>query len=98
MLPVAELNHKDRLQTSGGLSVPGLDKQASFRPVVRTGDRLTVEEHTQIADAYLEAVALGPASVGSVLNVRLKIGDRVVRAVALGPGRAAFAPELEARP
>jgi hypothetical protein len=94
----AQFECKDRSQLPGGWRNSRPADSASFRPVVRAGDRLTVEEHTRVVDAYLEAVALGPASVGSVLNVRLKVGDRVVRAVALGPGRAAFAPELEARP
>jgi len=67
-------------------------------PVIRAGDRLIVEEKTAVAEVRLEAVALGPAGNGFPLLVRLKIGGRVVRAVALGPGRAAFAPETEARP
>jgi hypothetical protein len=68
------------------------------RPVIRAGDRLTVEEHTPVVDATLQAVALGPALPGSRFDVRLKIGGKVLRAVALGPGRAVFAPETEARP
>lgn len=98
MLPVAELESKDRLHLPGG----GLDSRSgdatSFHPIVRAGDQLTIEEHTRVADAYLEAIALGPASVGSVLNVRLKVGGRVVRALALGPGRAAFEPETKVQP
>jgi hypothetical protein len=66
------------------------------RPVIHAGDRLVVEENTAVIEARLEAVALGPAVVGSPLDVRLKIGGKVVRAVALGPGRAAFL--AEARP
>jgi hypothetical protein len=71
---------------------------AALRPVIRAGDRLTVEEHTSVVEAYLEAVALGPAAAGVALNVRLRMGGRVVRAVALGPGSAAFQPETGARP
>jgi hypothetical protein len=52
-------------------------------PVIRAGDRLIVEEDT----------AMNPAAAGSVLNVRLAIGGRVMRAVALAPGRAALEPE-----
>jgi hypothetical protein len=62
-------------------------------PVIRSGDRLIVEEHTAVVDAVLEARALAPAAAGSALAVRLTIGGRVVRAVALGPGRAALQPE-----
>jgi len=67
-------------------------------PVIHTGDRLIVEENTALVAARLEAVALGPASPGSLLKVRLAIGGGVVRAVALSPGRAAFAPEAGGRP
>jgi hypothetical protein len=68
------------------------------RPVIRAGDRLIVEENTAVAEARLEAVALGSAGSGSPLPVRLKVGGKVVRAVALTPGRAALAPEIGARP
>ncbi len=67
-------------------------------PAIHTGDRLIVEEHTALVEGRLEAVALGPALVGSPLKVRLAVGGKVVRAVALGPGRAEFAPATEARP
>jgi len=67
-------------------------------PVVRTGDRLIVEEHSAVVDARLEAVALGPAAAGASLNVRLEIGGKVLRAVALEPGRAALAPETGVQP
>jgi hypothetical protein len=69
-----------------------------LRPVIRAGERLIVEENTPVVEARLEAVALGPAVAGSVLDARLKIGGRVVRAVALGPGRAELQPQTEARP
>ncbi|MGA2276850.1 MAG: hypothetical protein ABSG00_04535 [Terracidiphilus sp.] len=67
-------------------------------PVIRSGDRLIVEEHTAIVDASLEAQALAPAEAGAVLNVRLTIGGRVLRAVAIGPGRARLLAEEEKRP
>jgi len=67
-------------------------------PVIRAGDRLTVEEHTAHVDAALEARALGAAAAGAAFEARLAIGGRVVRVVALGPGRAALEPETEARP
>jgi hypothetical protein len=64
------------------------------RPIIRAGDRLIVEENTAVAEARLEAVALGPAVIGSTFDVRLKIGGGVVRALAIAPGRAAFLPEV----
>jgi len=72
--------------------------QVELRPVIRAGERLIVEENTPVVEARLEAVALGPAVLGSVFEARLKIGGRVVRAVALGPGRAELQPQTEARP
>jgi hypothetical protein len=65
---------------------------AQTRPVtiIRAGEKLVVEEHSATTDAYLEGVALGPAGLGSPLNVRLSIGGRVVRTVAVAPGRAAL--------
>jgi hypothetical protein len=67
-------------------------------PVIHTGDRLIVEENTAVAEARLQAVALGPALLGDPLKVRLTIGGAVVQAVALGPGRAVFAQDTEERP
>jgi hypothetical protein len=75
---------------------PGVPLVEPPHPVIHAGDRLVVEENTAVVEARLEAVALGPAMAGSPLDVRLKIGGKVVRAVALGPGRAAFL--AEARP
>jgi len=69
----------------------------ALRPVIRAGDRLIVEEDTAVVAARLEAVALGPAVIGSPFEARLKIGGRVVRALALAPGRAAFQAETEVR-
>lgn len=60
-------------------------------PVIRSGDRLVVEESSAVVEARLEAVALGPAAEGAEFKVRLAIGGKVVQVVALGPGRAAFA-------
>jgi hypothetical protein len=72
------------------------DPNDSVLPVIHTGDRLIVEENTPVVEARLEAVALSPAAAGSPLNVRLRIGGRVLRAVAVAPGRAALVNE--ARP
>jgi hypothetical protein len=66
--------------------------------IIRTGDRVRVEEHTPVVDADLESVALGPAIAGASLNVRLRIGGRVVRAVAVAPGRAQIGDDAEVTP
>jgi hypothetical protein len=78
----------------------GVGKQESARRVVapilliRAGERLIVEEHTELLDATLEAVALSGASQGESLRVRLLIGWRVVNAVAVAPGRALLATDV----
>lgn len=66
--------------------------------VVRASDRVVVEEHTAVMDAKLEGVALSGARTGATLQVRLKIGGKVVSAVALGPGRVAVTPVTGAQP
>lgn len=76
----------------------GQGPEVRVLPVIRTGDRLIVEEHTAVVDAVLEAQALNPAVRGEAFDVRLKIGGKVMRAVALGPGRAKFAAQGEGRP
>jgi hypothetical protein len=86
---------KTQRALSGGPTQP---LSAAARPVIRTGDALTVEEHTAVVDARLEAVALEPAVKGALLKARLKIGGKVVRVVAISPGRASFAPEGEVTP
>lgn len=65
-------------------------------PVIHMGDRVRVEEHTRVADAIFDSVALGPAVKGAPLRLRLRIGGRIVRAIAVAPGRAALT--LEIRP
>lgn len=77
---------------------PGQPLSAGERPVIRTGDVLTIEEHTAVADVRLEAVALESAAKGDCFKVRLKLGGKVVHAIAIAPGRAVFASESEAEP
>jgi hypothetical protein len=64
--------------------------------VIHGGDRVIVEEHTRVADAELEAVALGPAAQGNPFRVRLKIGGNVILAVATTPGHAVVAAPIGA--
>jgi hypothetical protein len=68
------------------------------RPVIHTGDRLIVEEHTAVVDASLEAVALSAALPGAAFDVRLKWGGKVLRVWAAGPGRAMLQPPSEVKP
>jgi hypothetical protein len=77
-------------------SAPRMSPEVQY-PVIRSGDRLVVEENSALVEARLEAVALGPAAEGAEFKVRLEIGGKVVQAVALGPGRAAFAAHLGKR-
>jgi len=65
--------------------------------VIHGGDHVVVEEHTPVAESYLDGVALGAAIAGTAFDVRLKIGGKVVRAVAMAPGRAALMPSRGAK-
>jgi len=76
----------------------GVTGDAQILPVIRSGDRLILEEHTARVDAVLEARAMNPAALGALLDVRLTIGGNVVRAIALGPGRVALQTRTGARP
>ena len=91
-----------RLASSGPGDRPLPDARSANRPllgpVIHAGDVLIVEEHTAVVEARLEAVALGPAVHGAVIQARLKIGKKVVRVVAVSAGRAVFAPEEAAEP
>ena len=80
------------LTGGAALLLAGQTGKAQILPVIRTGDRLIVEEHTARVDAVLEARALNPAAAGASLDVRLTIGGTVVRVIALGPGRATLQP------
>jgi hypothetical protein len=57
-------------------------------PMIHTGDHVVVEEHSEVVDAVLEAVALGPAVEGGLFSARLNVGGRVLRVAAIAPGRA----------
>lgn len=68
--------------------------------VIRAGDRLVVDASTPVVTAQLTAVALAPATVGSIFLARCTGGAHPVRLVALGPGQARLAPPVfaEAQP
>lgn len=57
-------------------------------PVIHAGDRVIVEEHSDVAEARLEGVALGPAAVDAAFKARLVIGGKVVGVVATASGHA----------
>ena len=100
MVPAAA-SQVEAFPRAGRSAPPGPPREgdrAQPLPVIRTGDRLIVEEHTALVDARLEAVALGPAQPGSPLNVRLIIGGHVMRVVALSAGHVSFLPAGGARP
>jgi hypothetical protein len=95
---IATANRQAGQGEPGGTISPMATELIPLRPVIRAGDRLVVEENTAVVEARLEAVALGPATLGSTFDVRLKMGGKVARVVALAPGRAAFQARTEARP
>jgi hypothetical protein len=57
-------------------------------PEIRAGDRIMIEEESATATVHLVGVAVGPASIGSDMLIRLFPGGSVLHAVAQGPGRA----------
>ena len=65
--------------------------------VIRAGDRIAVEEHTDRVDAVLEAVALGSAVEQGWFEARLRIGGRVVRVVAIRAGHARLPSNAEVK-
>jgi hypothetical protein len=67
-------------------------------PVIRPGDQLVIGESSDLVEARLQAVALGRAASGEILEVRLRTTGKVLRAVALAPGLAEFADRHEVRP
>ena len=104
LVPASELTSGDRpsrelpiLHTEAARTV-AQPEVSRLRPVIRTGDRLIVEEHTAVVDATLEAVALSSALPGAAFDVRLKWGGKVLRVWAAGPGRALLDPPSEVKP
>lgn len=69
-----------------------------LRPVIRAGERLTIEDDSPMAHLRIEAVAMMPASAEEVFKVSLSVGGATVKAIALGPGRAKLAPSFERLP
>lgn len=61
---------------------------------IRAGDDVIAEEQTAVADVRLEAVALVQANAGDALQVRLRIGGRVVIARAISAGRVQLQAEV----
>jgi hypothetical protein len=72
------------------------ETSAVLAPCIHAGDSVVVEEHTATAEVSVEAIAMEPAATGSLLHVRIKIGDKVLRAVALAPGKVELARAAEA--
>jgi hypothetical protein len=70
------------------------DIRPPLQIVIRGGDALIVEDDDESAIVRLQAVALGPAAVGSEFQARLKIGGATIRVLALAPGRATIATQL----
>ena len=82
---------------------PGLTKadvkrsEPPLSPMIHTGDRLILEEHSPVVDVRLDAIALNPAAIGGTVRVRLVIGGQVVRALAVAQGSVILAQEKGGR-
>jgi len=46
----------------------------------------------------MDAIALGPAVVGGVLQARLVVGGKTVKVIGVGAGQAVLAPIGEVQP
>jgi len=97
MVPAAEYEQNEKQTPAPHFSAAAAAVLTPFHPCIRSGDHLIVEEHTPVMDAQLEAIALAPAAVGGSLEVRLRLGGKVLRAVALGPGRATLSAGAEVK-
>jgi hypothetical protein len=76
----------------------GRNVTAIAQPVIHAGERVILEEHSEVVDARLDAVALNPAAIGGAVRVRLVVGGHVVRSFVLGEGRVLLDQEKEGRP
>jgi hypothetical protein len=87
----------DALVAEGSVPPSGWVEGAVARthPVIRAGDRLTVEQSSANFDLRLEGIALAPAAKGAPLRVRLVVSGKIVAAVALGPGRVVKSSDKE---
>lgn len=69
---------------------------AKLEVLIHSGDAVTVLHETETSRLQLEAKALGTATKGERLRIRLKTGA-VVDAVATAPGRVDLVPHFFAR-
>jgi hypothetical protein len=97
LIPVARESVSSRNQLVGrNQSVNPRAGEAGFRPVIRAGEALTIEEYSDSAQIRLEGTATIPAAVGQIFKVRLMAGSATVNAIAIGPHRAKLTPLREA--
>lgn len=80
-----------------GKLAPGDPAEERYRTVIRAGDKVLVEEHSERVDLLMEAVALAPAGKGERFSVRLRIGGTVLSVSAVSAGRAVLKDERSTR-
>jgi hypothetical protein len=68
---------------------------ASPAVVIHAGDQVAVEKNTELIRVQLQAVALGSASTGQSVAVRLKAGGHIVRTIAIARGLAKMTAEAQ---
>ncbi|HWT65468.1 MAG TPA: hypothetical protein VN151_05095 [Terracidiphilus sp.] len=78
------------LHSASALVASEASNSGRAHSVIRAGDRLIVEETTQMLVARYAAVALAPAAIGDTLLARFAVGMKPVPVRALGPGRASL--------
>ena len=72
-----------------------LSNHAVWTPVIHSGERIVIEEHSPVLDARLEAVALANAAEGEILRARMVIGGAVVVVRCVGRGNTVFHAEAK---
>jgi hypothetical protein len=89
------IDRQDRQECVDG-SEP-VANRAVVKPVmvIRGGDRVVVEEKTAAIEARLQGVALAPAGVGELVNVRLTAGGWLVRGMVEESGRVRLVGEAK---
>jgi hypothetical protein len=79
---------------------------SSPAPIIHAGDRVTVDQQTEVLHAHFQAVALEPALPGQRMKVRLSVGDHSARGLdatiltvlATTPGQARWQASEGTRP
>ncbi len=81
-------------QTAEQLSISETTSQMPLAtPLIRSGDRVCIEQHSPHLDSWLSAVALEPAYANAGFRLRLA-GGQILRAIAIDAHKARLIAQL----